>query len=694
MPSENSFEAKFGQIADSVIYDRSPLLAKWKVGFQILDKDEDDTRAAGAMAYKLGRQWAYVPAFWLDGKLKGTNLLYLRQQDVFVPNKESWINYVMAKLPAIMGEGASKSDDTQAPGGRKSQGETAIDLGFAGHSDKYAFQTRKGDLDLLQPMDKIAMTTPPADGYVDTSLDVWIPRLGKQAALALAKSINSNPTLELALSRHYDMDALRDVLAKTAAAKPVKCKRGLTVVTSPMDKNASLLTPAQRAILAKEGMVILEDEPATGIPREDNVDTGIIGPPEGPGRYEVLMRGGRMEEMNLAGPLKYTTHSNTSWTPSYTAPMTATSNEGDTGSYYVVTSGEYSGKTVDSRLVLARRVNDFSLRGRKLQDPAGTLRGTTLGERSVLVTKDGECVMVSGAGNGVYNVFGLSAGTLSGAMGNSERVRIEATGRPGRLTLSNGVLYLPSEGVAVLSYDSSYESVPLGTYNELPMTMDKEGFARVKVYADGSGQWGISGPRGSLNGLDKKASARELIGGYGVAADLAIGMLDKEARKAASTGHPSATRYWMKEAQGYLDEEPVEVSNEILAPEQHVNPLEDAEIREIDERSRKGAQGILDVSVLTALAKRSDTEEMIDSYMTDMVKAMDRVGRLLFLFYWNNEDFVETYGNREMYELETSLTDVFEGLSSLVLFLNARKARSAAIGSSDEGDLEGALGGV
>ena len=90
----NNFEAKFGQLSDTLIHEKAPAMAPYKIGFQLIEKNEDETRAVGVMAYKIDQQWVYVPCFWLKGKLKGQNLMYLKQQDVFVPLNESWFNYI------------------------------------------------------------------------------------------------------------------------------------------------------------------------------------------------------------------------------------------------------------------------------------------------------------------------------------------------------------------------------------------------------------------------------------------------------------------------------------------------------------------------------------------------------------------------------------------------------------------------
>jgi hypothetical protein len=63
---------------------------------------------------------------------------------------------------------------------------------------------------------------------------------------------------------------------------------------------------------------------------------------------------------------------------------------------------------------------------------------------------------------------------------------------------------------------------------------------------------------------------------------------------------------------------------------------------------------------------------VIDSYVPELLKAMDRLGRVLFLFYWKNEEFVERYGSEDLAEMEDMLRGVFKSFGDLVLKLRQK----------------------
>jgi hypothetical protein len=54
------------------------------------------------------------------------------------------------------------------------------------------------------------------------------------------------------------------------------------------------------------------------------------------------------------------------------------------------------------------------------------------------------------------------------------------------------------------------------------------------------------------------------------------------------------------------------------------------------------------------------------------MKAVDKLGRLLFMFYWHQEEFADRYGKADLPELEDSIRNAFETLGDVVLFLKEK----------------------
>jgi hypothetical protein len=90
-----SFEQAFSNLAHAYLRDKAPTLLDHEIGFQLLDRNQENTKAVGVFAFKVGSSWVYAPVFFLNGDLKGHELLYIKNQDMFVPLKENWVNYII-----------------------------------------------------------------------------------------------------------------------------------------------------------------------------------------------------------------------------------------------------------------------------------------------------------------------------------------------------------------------------------------------------------------------------------------------------------------------------------------------------------------------------------------------------------------------------------------------------------------------
>ena len=90
------------------------------------------------------------------------------------------------------------------------------------------------------------------------------------------------------------------------------------------------------------------------------------------------------------------------------------------------------------------------------------------------------------------------------------------------------------------------------------------------------------------------------------------------------------------------------------------------------EASNMGQKEVMDTSVISSLVKNMDTDSSIDSYISDIMLGMDRLGRLLFLYYWHNDKFEERYGKQDMIQLEGNLRNVFKNIGDLVLYMKKK----------------------
>jgi hypothetical protein len=108
-------------------------------------------------------------------------------------------------------------------------------------------------------------------------------------------------------------------------------------------------------------------------------------------------------------------------------------------------------------------------------------------------------------------------------------------------------------------------------------------------------------------------------------------------------------------------------------------PPIDEEARQLAEQAAAlGQKKVFDHAAIGGLSKVYDTSAVVDSYLPEFSKTLDRLGRILFLYYWKHDDFVERYGTDDVVEMEDLLRSTFKSLGKLTLDLKQK-----AIGSED-----------
>jgi hypothetical protein len=211
---DQAFESAFANLAHAYLKDRAPGLLDYEVGFQLLDRNEDNTKAVGVRGFKVGTQILFAPVFFIDGDLKGHELLYIKNDDQFVPLKENWINYLLQKKPMTLGDGIHR--DTRRVGVRRPS------LARLVHSpSKFASTMPSWLQEGLPGLAYAATTSPYTDPRYSDLRDVpdLLKTGGIKAVRALLKYAEAYPAIARGLDRFYDMTLIRGLLADLKAEK-------------------------------------------------------------------------------------------------------------------------------------------------------------------------------------------------------------------------------------------------------------------------------------------------------------------------------------------------------------------------------------------------------------------------------------------------------------------------------------------
>ncbi len=88
--------------------------------------------------------------------------------------------------------------------------------------------------------------------------------------------------------------------------------------------------------------------------------------------------------------------------------------------------------------------------------------------------------------------------------------------------------------------------------------------------------------------------------------------------------------------------------------------------------AQSGQKEVFDTAMISGMLKSVRQDSAVDKYLGDLMKALDKLGRIIFLFYWHQEEFEDRYGKSELPELEDSLRNSFESLGDITLFLKEK----------------------
>ena len=112
-----TFEDSLATIGRSYLTPKAPGLFKHEIGFQVLDQSDDNRKAVGVFGFRVGKRLLYVPMFYKDGVVKGTEQLRDPKRKIAVPLSDEWVNKFLSERgdepPELRSRSASK--DTALP---------------------------------------------------------------------------------------------------------------------------------------------------------------------------------------------------------------------------------------------------------------------------------------------------------------------------------------------------------------------------------------------------------------------------------------------------------------------------------------------------------------------------------------------------------------------------------------------------
>ena len=738
---DTSFEQSFSNLAHAYLRDSAPKLLDHEIGFQLLDRNRENTKAIAVFAFKVGSMWLYAPVFFLNGDLKGHELLYIKNQDIFVPLKENWINYLVNRKPNIMGSGIDKN---LSQFGQRQPDFTQLSRSPAKFGS--AKPTLKEMVDEAMPAFAKAATMNTVAAFADMGKTLNLATFLKEARLTtlemLVKTCQHAPQIASAIEEFHGLDIIKEAIAiakaresqtkiasvlSEAPDKPA-AQAGLQIITFDLTVQTKL--PAghseeDQEKLLRDGVLIKDErgDDNVSVPYNVQVEKKLFTPSES-GLYEILVKGGNIERCYVA-----------------VFPQSAAKRADFVTVVRTEGGPDWVNTRADHVFALARIEGEEFMKWFDGLPEASSLPSNS--SRYMLINKNGDATvpvrMIREYGESEFGVKSYEVDTEDHAK-HPPKGHIDAccyndplnyskyrdgvrvhlgTSKGSKLRASMGDIFVP-EGYKLLKCKLGHDDVPASELSD-----DKPGCgcggSEDPPLMPGNiadAQMAIMQKTASLtvyhNGtevsINKEAAANPikalvtLVEYHGLREDAAREILKTAAAKRKYEGRikyadpyggpmminsapnaPSDPGAVMGGETIMGSSVPTQLGIDVGVPvsgmsasqtdRQIYNPnpmFDNKDVRSVIDAAQSGQKEVFDTAMIGSMLRAVRDDGLVDRYMGDLTKGLDKLGRILFMFYWHGDRFAERYGKADMPELEDSLRNAFEMLGDVILFLKQK----------------------
>ena len=725
--ADDQIEGAFFQLAYQKLQDTLKNLIPYLVGFEIVKKNEDNTKALGVFGFRSKNgQVLFVPAFFINGKVKNLDLLYSKNNEQFYPLNEDFAEMFIKDELLGLGEDSK---------------ETRTDI---------LRDATQGDYR--------QMSVPPRTGrYAIASVIDYVKDSDNLTKKAFSSLIETNPDFCESLLRFYPLEKVADAIALEDGKeyrKSDQAAKKIELVKMENKDKVKKLTDSQKSTLMTQGYVIVDDRSAGEKSTFGAVDylKKFINPADSGFYSYVTKLGGLRYGLILVRPKQL-------------------QQDFATDDVLVVDLDSKDGTTYikDHKQVFVKdqiRVQDYSVVHKMMVDAAEgkpgysnvyvlineNLKATqpfrinanfkdASGIRRIVVEPhsiwgDSDCDEKRGVKDRPGSIHDLPRGNFYNHPKKAREVHLVMTKRQGdRLDYQDNTIYVPA-GFKLLkitpaccwpgwretgfsgnendgdakAHEEKVRGEP-GTPGKLHAMLEDKNIFPMSVHTNGSEYFvDINGAKKKYDdpisakiamvmdiGLDEK-DASNLIN------SLLPGISKKGHVKLAYTGdtypqpfeeHPYVNEFGQNTYVGIGQENTLPTmdsytgnpTRQDLGTMPEVNGIDPRYISEAIQMAQNGQKEIFDTQMIGALAKYVSVGEKISEYLPSIVEAADRLGRILFLLHWETDKFKEMYGRGDLPELVELVTSVFKNIGDLIIFLK-RKSPELSINMSKTDGLD------
>lgn len=714
--NQQNFEEAFFTLAYSELENKLYNILPYLVGFELVNKNQDNTKALGVFAFRADNgQILYVPVFFNNGKIMGMELLYSKNNEQFYPLNEDFAEMFLKDDASGVGMAEGNRDTIQRNAVRgnframASPPETGrVAYASAELSDE---EIRKEAHDIFNSP-KIGIWKD-----FDTDLCAFLKDTDDNVKQAMLGMIRDHEGYAEALNRFYD---IKKVASSLVPSKPVKPEPVLTIYGK--GKEAQSLEDNQKQKLAEQGYFILDKRASLNLS-----DFGEINIPQ---TISNATKSGIASYIGNDGELHYGLILTKPFSlhEGFGNDNTIVVNlEDDQNEAYIVSSNWVFVKdeptiknyaAINSKLPTATEVeasDPYAYPGKryvlvndelKVSEPFRVLS-------NYVDSRQIRHVEIETADFSDYDPYelekrctgyGNNKGTISGRgkRNNYEqpvkvrKLRLIFTKKKGdKVQFSGQYVYVP-ENFRFLELKPADKQQKiyrrpaaksrlhsaLADNRVFPITVRSNGsqfFASVKDYkktfdnrlkAKVAMMIDLGLTESTVDEILKKAEAKKKVEGT-IKMALTTPAVSDEVPYYNILGQPTyggePQVFTEQPSDGYMGD-PTALG---LGTRGEVEPVEKAVQQAID-LAANGQKQLFDTQSIGILSRYSSPAAKITEYTPSLVDALDKVGRLLFLMYWKTEEFEEMFGTGDLPEMMEIFRNVLKNLGDAIIYLKHR----------------------
>ena len=688
---ETQLENDFAQMAYIFVQDITPKLTKYILGFEIVERNEDGSKTAGIFGLKIGDDFYYIPAFFTNNQVKGIDSLYSRKTNMMVPLTEKWVDKIVAKK-------VNRIINTE---------DTDIDKKDFDHPD---FNEMLSPPDIVKnasecqlAYSKLAATT----GFMlQEDPDLREAFTGVVASLSdseinsgkseISELIATNEKFANCFIKTLEKDAefatiIHQVYGDPINLIPRTLDFGSRKVAKKLDvevlhETSYGLDEKEKGDVVRHGFVIKDKrDPKFKSRVESSENCEVFDTPTIPGEYLFELKSGDVSPGMLLGVFKKgTTQGEALPNEFFKMPNFMT---------FLQTGGGTGGVFSNQGIIDVNKQDET--KGAEIYNSAVSPSRLNTGDQCIIIDSSyiyyGQFKIESkikfSEGRLSLGVWQTGSGPRNGILSIS--VSDDYT----KPLLNDNVLNLPKsiKVIKIINGDTlSPDASPLASLDDAYAKMLKMGYLSLDIKPSTGSGFKITRDWDTSKTLDYKEACIKLVFDYGLGYEDSKKLL-KEAKEGRSLN-------LIKEAQGVgvsmpsmqqprtggdsgfgttmnYKQENVQHGEYIGMPE--VNPEGVPMMEElnhlIENAAASGQKKVFDHGAIGGLVKVYDIDTIISGSIGDMRKSLDRLGRIIFLFYWKPEDFTERFGSEKIVEMEDSLQGVYKGFGDLIIDLSKRE---------------------